>query len=260
MSYSLTPVLIDLPKLRDLMGSKDLAVLQAVIKKNRQDMLAIDEMGDEFFEEFEKEIKADYKAFVAGDLSRVDLKQVYPDPPDDGDDIDDGDEDEDDDDDEGEPTRETTTGAALVHLILGGSMDPSKGYKYGYALCHLCEHLGRVPDHDSWCSIRSRSVEAVDAVLKKAGVKPKTFSVEGHLQYRGAPVAIPAPDDFPAIGYLTRDEARTLLPLLDPAKIDAAIRNAPDDYQEWLETAIGELRAWLEACVKTDRDLICFYG
>jgi hypothetical protein len=296
MSYTLTPVLVDLPKLRALMGSKDTALLQAVIKKDRSEMLNVDEIADEFFDDFKKEIKAEYKAFAAGDFSGVDLKRVYPDPPPDEEDDDpklnallegvekldedsprdvnkfksllkdyfkdDGIEDEEDEEngeDEDTAVRETTTGAALVHLIMGGNTDPAKGYKYGYALSHLCEYIGTVPEHEAWCSIRYASVEAVDVALKRAGIGPKTFAVEKHLQYRGAPVAIPAPDDFPAIGYLTRDEARKVLALMDPAKLDAAIRKAAEDYRDWLETAIAELRGWLEACSRTGRDLICFY-
>jgi hypothetical protein len=111
---------------------------------------------------------------------------------------------------------------------------------------------------DSWCTIRNAAFQAVDRVLAKAAGKSKAFSTSQFLVNRGAPISIPKPDDFPFIGYVTREEAAKILARLDPAKINAAIEKAKED-QEWLEEAIGELRSWLESCVKTDRDLICFY-
>jgi hypothetical protein len=295
MSYSLTPVAVDVARLRSLTGSKDAALLQAVIKKYRKQMISTDGLGEDF-DDFEDEIKAEYKAFAAGDFSAVDLNATYPDRPRDEDDddegmaalredigsvdtsdpaamqkfiekhrdtlsefLDDEDEDgEDDDEDEEEPTRELTTGAALAHLILGGKPDPAVGYKYGYALSMLCEHIGTVPEHDSWCTIRSAAFDAVDEVLETIGVPPAEFTTHKFLVNRGSPVAIPEPDDFPYIGYLERDEIRKLLGRLDPAKVEAAIRDA--DEQEWLRTAIDELRSWLELCATTDRDLVCFYS
>src|SRR5205807_10023399 len=127
--------------------------------------------------------------------------------------------------DEVEPVKELTTGAALAHLILGGKPDKSQGYKYGYALCNLCAYLGKIPRGDAWCSLRGASgaMEKVDAVLEKAGVAPAVFSVSGFLVERGAPVAMPAPDHFPSIGYLTREEIRRVLGLLNPAKVEAAV-------------------------------------
>src|SRR5262249_16573737 len=155
------------------------------------------------------------------------------------------------------PAKELTTGAALVHMILGGKPDPSQGYKYGYALCSLCKHIGEVPEHDSWCTIRNAAFQAVDAVLKKAGVSPKAFSTSRFLLDRAPPVAITKADDFPSIGHLNRQEVRQILKLLDPAKLEAAIESSKES--EWLHSAISELRAWLETCAKTDRDLVCFY-
>src|SRR5262249_30618052 len=107
-----------------------------------------------------------------------------------------------------ESRTELTAGAALVQLVLGGKLDPSQGYKYGYALCSLCEYLGNVLAHDAWSSIRATGIDTVDAVLHKAGVGPGTFSVHRFLVERGAPVAMPRPEDFPYIGYLKRGEIR----------------------------------------------------
>jgi hypothetical protein len=292
MSYTLTPVLVDLAQLAALLGSKDVKLLQSVIKKHRREMLETDALGNDY-DDFEGEIKAEYKAFAAGDFSSVDLNRVYDDPPEDaGEEVDVtdfvndmkdldasdpqamqdflekhggfledffSDEEEDEGENHDEIVREPTTGAALAHLILGGNPDRRFGYKYGFALRCLCQHLGRVAPNNSWCTIRSAAFDAVDAALSKAGVSAEAFSTAGFLVNRGAPVPIPAPADFPFIGYVTREEASRLLPLLDPVKTEAAIRGAPNEVQEWLGGALSELRAWLDAAVKSDRDLVCFY-
>src|SRR5262249_47068581 len=90
------------------------------------------------------------------------------------------DEDEEDEDD-GEIEREVTSGTALAQLILGGNTEKSAGYKYGYALHNLCEYFGESPDHDSWCTIRYQSLEAIDELLARAGIKPSVFSASGFL-------------------------------------------------------------------------------
>ena len=294
MGYSLTPIVVDIPKIKSLMASKNVAVLQAVIKKYRKVMLNVDAMGS-YFDEFEDEITAEYKRFVNGDFSTVELNANYPEPKEEEEEEDDeetaemraefekvkddpeaakklmfkymeeafemDDDDEEEEDDDEEPVKEVTTGTALAHMILGGKPDKSNGYKYGYALYYLCDLLGEVPEHDTWCSMRSSAnVDGrVDKVLKKAGVSPATFSVSKSLINRGAPVAIPTPSDFPFIGYLTREEIRAILPLLAPAKLDAAIRSAPDDDRDWIGENIDELRQWLKLCAEINRDLICFY-
>jgi hypothetical protein len=296
MGYSLTPIVVVLSQVKALMGSKNVAVLQEVIQKYRNEMLSTDAMG-EGFDEFEAEIQADYKRFVNGDFSTVDLNATYPEPEDDEEEEDDEetaafrakyerlnetdpeaakrlllkhlqeafendfDDDEEEEEDDDEVVKEVTTGTALAHLILGGQCDKSHGYKYGYALYHLCEHLGEIPDHDAWCSMRSSAnVDSrVDKVLKRAGVGPATFTVSKFLINRGSPVPIPKPHDFPFIGYLTREEIREILPLLTPAKLDAAIRSAPDDDRDWIGENIDDLRQWLELCAETNRDLVCFY-
>jgi hypothetical protein len=155
---------------------------------------------------------------------------------------------------------ETTTGAALAHLMLGGNRDHSVGYKYGYALQYLCLHLGEVPDHDSWRTIRQSAFRSVDTVLKRAGISPKTFSTSRFLVERHSPIPIPEPDDFPQIGYLTHNEIRQICPLFCSDKIAKAIQKESDDVQDWLESAIAELKEWLVTAIRKKCDLICFYG
>jgi hypothetical protein len=299
VSYTLHPVVVDLRKLRELMGSKDEAVLRAVFQKHHKELHDIDASFDDDYDTFKKEIRAEYKAFVAGDYSGVDLAATYPDrEEDDEDDLDDedraakaeyerlkaenpraaekflkdylkkafakidleeDDEDEEEEVDDDEPRREVSTGAALVHLIMGGNTDPSLGFKYGYALYCLCRTLGDFQVNGSWSAIRSRTFDWYNAFLKKAGVKPKEFAVDAFLTERGPPVKMPRPDDFPSIGYLDRDEIPAVLSLLDPSRLDPVLAKQKGENREWLEGATAELRSWLETCVQTRRDLVCFY-
>jgi hypothetical protein len=69
--------------------------------------------------------------------------------------------------------------------------------------------------------------------------------------YRGAPVAIPEPDDFPFIGYLKAAEVGPALRALraaDFAELSPEVREA-----------VAELTGWLEACSRGASDLVCFY-
>jgi hypothetical protein len=89
-------------------------------------------------------------------------------------------------------------------------------------------------------------------------VPRKTFSTDAFLVQRGPPVGILEPDNFPYVGYLRRAEIRRVLRLLDPAKVEAVVRRTREGW-DWARDALGELRGWLEAAAKMDRDLVCFY-
>src|SRR5262249_45027917 len=246
MSYNLIPIVVDLEKVKSAMGSKDSALVQAVVKQHRKGMLQIDAIIDDD-ENVEKQIKKEYKAFIAGDFSSVHLTAAYDNDDKDDDEPDpdaerfkqelaaattheerekikeamkqcflqkamsimlnDDSDDEDEEVEDEEPGRSLSTGAALVQLIFSGNLDPSAWSQYGYSLQFLCEHLGTVQtERGSWSSIRSRSFDFLDKILGRAGVPPKDFSTDGFLVQRGAPVKIFEPKDFPYIGYLKRDE------------------------------------------------------
>jgi hypothetical protein len=296
VSYSLIPMVIDLKQVTALMGSKDTALLQAVIKKYRKEMLGIDSIVGEY-EDFQAEFKKEYRAFEAGDFSGVNLQATYDeaDESEDEDELDPEDrdfqrahkaakteaerkrlieawtqkaindilagglEEDDEAEDEEDPHKAISTGAALVHLILGGNLDPSAWSQYGYALRFLCEHVGTIAaEHDAWTSIGSEAFELADKILKRAGVPSKKFSTNAFLVERGSPVKLLEPDDFPYIGYLKRDEIRRVLPLLDAKAIEAALSRVKEDA-DWARDALSELRGWLHVANEAERDLIFFY-
>lgn len=74
MSYTLTPIIIDLNQVRSFTGSKNTAVPRPSSRSTAKRCTALDD-GDELFEDFEDESKAEYKAFAAGDFSNFDLNQ-----------------------------------------------------------------------------------------------------------------------------------------------------------------------------------------
>jgi hypothetical protein len=138
----------------------------------------------------------------------------------------------------------------LRHLILGEAGDPAAGFKYGYALEWLCEHFGEPLNNSEWSAMRGQWFDTVGEALVAAGV-PATFSVL-NLAFRGSPVPIPEPDDFPGIGYFTPEEVPAAAAALDAADLGTM----PEDVRK----SVGQVRDWLGVCEETGRGLVCFYA
>lgn len=141
---------------------------------------------------------------------------------------------------------------ALEEIIDGKALQAGFGHKYGWVLEMLCNHFGALLPNECYWGMRSAWAEEVEEALGRAGIPPDQFSLLNHLMYRGSPVKIPTPDDFPAIGYMKVSE----LPLALRA-IEAANLSSLDEEHK---RAVLELRNWLEACLNAQSDLICFYG
>ena len=71
---------------------------------------------------------------------------------------------------------------------------------------------------------------------------------------RGAPIELPPIDDFPAIGFLLEAEMAALAGEL--AKTDRLQAEEDEEVRE----ALDEVRTWFDTCVRSHRDLVCFYG
>lgn len=157
---------------------------------------------------------------------------------------------EDEDDDYG-----LTLEDALTHLLNASEMDLRSGHKYGYAFELLCDHFGEFLDNSAWSAAEADwpdQVQAalVQAALKQAGMVADVFSLTDHLAYRGAPIAIPKPDDFPCIGFLRAEEidrAASVLRTADLSTTDEEIRGS-----------VEQIRRWFEQCQSAGCDLVCF--
>ena len=99
--------------------------------------------------------------------------------------------------------------------------------------------------------MRGEWADAVDRALAVAGVPRERFSLLDHLMYRGAPIPIPVPGDFPFIGYLKAEEVGPALGAVESADVTVLDRG--------LQEAIAEVRGWLGACAASACDLVCFY-
>jgi hypothetical protein len=203
MSYAVTPIAVDLDRVRGALGSKD------------------------------KTLLAHLQQALADDLEQVDDMLA-------------------DDDEEGEEP--LTTADVLRHLVMGEPYRESDGtgFAYGYCFEALCKHFGERLGDNYWSGMRSAWFDAVQEALKQAGVNEKQFSI-CRLVGRGAPVKLPEIDDFPGIGYLTRAEvvgAREALAAADLTKVENG---------EAAE-AIEQVRAWLDECARSGRDLVCTYA
>lgn len=150
-------------------------------------------------------------------------------------------------DEEDEPSLEE----ALAQLLTGGEQHEDYGHKYGYALEMVCEHFGERLSNSHWSAMHSDWIDEVEQAMVEAGIDPQVLSVGRHLFYRGSPIAISTPYDFPAIGYMRVSEM--------PAATQAIDAGNLSDMDEEVRESVLQIRQWLTRCIETDRDLICFY-
>ena len=154
-------------------------------------------------------------------------------------------------DDETDEDDELTVEEALRDMVDGANLNKDFGWKYAYALEALCWHFGELLDNSEWSPMRGQWSEQVDVAISRAGVPENTFSVEGHLMYRGSPIPIPEVPDFPFIGFLRKTE------LPEAAKSIAQCDRSK--LGEDVERAIRQVEGWLDRARKLERDLFCFY-
>ncbi|MBA9005050.1 DUF7691 family protein [Thermomonospora cellulosilytica] len=143
----------------------------------------------------------------------------------------------------------TSAQTALRQMIMGEEYDQRIGFVYGYCFKLLCRVLKGTSTlgNDGWWSMRFGWFGMVHEELKNAGVDFDPTS----LIFSGTPFGLPS-TDFPCIGHTTPDEMRGLLESLGPLGPDSV-----GDPDAW--TAIRQIREWLEICLETERDLVCFY-
>ncbi len=156
-------------------------------------------------------------------------------------------------DDEFDP--ELPLADALRHLIMDEERWDYEGAKYGYAIEMLCSFYGEFLPNDRWSGMQLSWAETVNDALLDVGIPTETFSIFGHLFYRGSPIDIPEIDDFPCIGYVTLAEIPAALAALNDDRIAAVTNEDAEDIRVSLE----QVREWLETCQRDKSDLVCFY-
>jgi len=104
---------------------------------------------------------------------------------------------------------------ALRQVIMGEALDPRAGSTYHYACKLICEHFGKFMPNAPLLPISLSFIEEVDDALRDMGVF-EVISLS-NLAYRGLPVDLPRPDDFPMTGYMTSAEVRVARERLDAA-------------------------------------------
>jgi len=259
MSYTLTPFAVDLGQIRALLGSKNESLWKTLCEQYHEEFESIDAMGDDYDEpddsdgagitsfkdamplilEFVKDMLRGEKGSKRGKPAQID---------------------------EGETQAERapcpTMAQALRHLIMGEACDRRVGFKYGYLLQNLSQHFGEELPHDRWYDLRHGSAwfRELDGLLRQAGVPADVLSIDKHLSGRGAPIAIPKCHDFPYIGYLTVAECERALTALNAARFDDLGEEEDDDEDAWLPGFLDDVRSWLQTCVDSRRDLVCFYA
>ncbi|QDT45914.1 hypothetical protein Pan241w_60420 [Gimesia alba] len=125
----------------------------------------------------------------------------------------------------------------LEHLVSGAPISEEDRHMVGYGLEYLCQFVGgETMDTDRFASVHYDFLEKVKYVLP--------------LVNRGAPIpTISLGDDFPYIGYLTRDECKKLSVETEELEHpDQGILLAQNDFFKWVDAAASE-----------NKDLIGFY-
>lgn len=141
---------------------------------------------------------------------------------------------------------------ALRDLIAGGPYRPDAGLSYYFCFEILCRHFGDTLDNDLWTDFKPKWLVAVQDGLVQAGVPEDSLTV-ARLMFCGPTVDVPYPEDYPNLGYFTKDEVATAYAAL--AKADLA---RVEDGE--VRAAIEQLRSWLEECAESGRDLVCAYA
>jgi hypothetical protein len=140
---------------------------------------------------------------------------------------------------------------ALFDIIEGHPLREEYGYRYAYVLEMLCWHFGRFLPNGNFCPMGMGRAQHVDRVLTEAGVPSDQFRFVDHLMFRGSPIAIPHPEEFPCIGYIKAKEVGPTLRAVQSVNVSS--------FDPEMRETLTELRGWLEVCAKSVCDLVCFY-
>ena len=143
----------------------------------------------------------------------------------------------------------TSTKECLIDLLKGRPLDEKAGFKYGYVLMMICESKGRMLPNDGWWGMRAAWIEEIDSILEEEGIEEDVLRIWNHLVGRGSPISLPAIDDFPLIGYLLNSE-------MDRVRESLITLSKEDDDEG---TAIAQVLAWVDHCLASQEDLVCFY-
>ncbi|GAA2363990.1 hypothetical protein GCM10010170_061410 [Dactylosporangium salmoneum] len=136
----------------------------------------------------------------------------------------------------------------MADLMLGRPHANENAHLYGYCVKVLCELWGAPMANDGWWGMRYGWFDAVTKTVAQAGV---TYDFTD-LIIGGPGADVPPPDDFPAMGHITRDDLQAHLDLLSAPEL------ARIDDQD-VVTAVEQVRSWLRECRREDTDLVCFY-
>ena len=140
---------------------------------------------------------------------------------------------------------------AIRDLITGVEPNPEYGHLYAYGLELICWHFGEHLSNEHWSAMQGEWADTVEAALQSLGLDQTILGIHNHIFYRGAPLPLPEPDDFPFIGFVLNREIQPALNALNSLRLDALNREVMD--------AVSEIQGWLQTCQSSDLDLITFY-
>ena len=236
MGYSLVPYAIDIDALRAKVLAHDGAYFERLATDRADDLEGYDEEIEEYWDEEETSGGGGLVGALKGLFGK---KQPAPGPT--------------------EAPEMPSGEDCLRSILMGGPKYGSIAHVYAYMFEWICSDLGEDVDAGSFSGMRSGSgwMGSVDKALQKQGIASDVFSLEYLLTNRGAPIDLPQPDDFPAMGYITHAELSAALPLLKA--IDPASFSAATSYPEEGPNALATCIRMAETAVNSGRGLVGFY-
>ncbi len=142
----------------------------------------------------------------------------------------------------------------IEDLLTGNRTHPELGFQYGYALEMLCPFCGDTLDNDRVYPLAMDSFDEIDRAWAKVELSD-VISMR-KLVARGAPIKLPAIDDFPSIGYLTATECEQLNDRLFDDSINSKIDFKSPYFPMPVLKQIGD---WICVAAQMEQGIICFY-
>lgn len=134
---------------------------------------------------------------------------------------------------------------ALRQVINGEARQEEFAWQYGYALELLCIYLGVRLPNDHFEGLRGAAINMIGEI---DGLRELNHGSK-------LPIPVAAPSDFPAITFISDQDAVDKLTRYRPR---AASAEESDADQQWLKDVQDQYQTWLQESARSQRAIIAF--
>ena len=294
MGNTLTPIAVDLEKVRGLIGSKNGELYEHLAAKHAEEFKDIDAIDDDDDEDeddgeiinlgetgqnlgqfLQNAILGLLRGKPPSGTLRVELgendpfvnglaekaeeikerpKSEFPDAP--WEEGDDDDESDEEQDQAPNANPRASTQDTLRHMIMGEEYDQRVGFKYGYALEAICAHFGEHLDDEEWWA--PGSIQAWKWLKRIDSELGAAGVSEKTFRVKDHLMGRGTPIPIPDIDDFPSIAYMTLSEIKQAHK-ELASANVDAIGDESIRTSLGQVQQWFQACIDSKRDLVCFY-